>query len=314
MVRRVREPQKDRRLLGNCVGFTCCGVIMAKANVKLDNPVVARCLNFWGIDIHPFGINRPPGEMFLSTAAEEALVRLDYVVTQQYAGALLVGRSGVGKTLLLRRAAQDWRRQRREVVFLNATAQDRFSLAASLARELGSDLADGSTAILWREIRNRLMARLWSQEACVIICDDVTRGENDVASFLSALGQITHRDRRPVVIGSCRPEEMHHPVVHHQSWYDMQIEIQPWSAEEVQVYLRERLLDAGADPDDVIMEAAMERLAELTGGNPRDVNRLAEWCLLVAAGAEVRPIEPDLVMEVFEEFYSRLGDFVPSRS
>jgi len=286
---------------------------MANTNVKQDNPVVARCLDFWGIRKHPFGPNCSPGEMFLSTGAEEALVRLDYIVTQRYAGALLVGRSGVGKTLLLRRAAQDWRRQRREVVFLNATGQDRFSLAATLACELGSDLGDGSTATLWREVRDRVMARLWSHEACVVICDDVTRGENDVSGFLSALGQIRHRDRRPIVIGACRYEEVHHPVVHHQSWFDMQIEIQPWSAEEVQVYLRERLLDAGADPDDVITEAAMDRLAELTGGNPRDVNRLAEWCLLVAAGAEVRPIEPDLVMEVFEEFYSRLGEFVPSR-
>jgi type II secretory pathway predicted ATPase ExeA len=286
---------------------------MANTNVKQDNPVVARCLEFWGIRKHPFGPNCSPGEMFLSTGAEEALVRLDYIVTQRYAGALLVGRSGVGKTLLLRRAAQDWRRQRREVVFLNATGQDRFSLATALACELGSDPGDGSTATLWREVRDRVMACLWSHEACVVICDDVTRGENDVSGFLSALGQIRHRDRRPIVIGSCRYEEVHHPVVHHQSWFDMQIEIQPWSAEEVQVYLRERLLDAGADPDDVITEVAMDRLAELTGGNPRDVNRLAEWCLLVAAGAEVRPIEPDLVMEVFEEFYSRLGEFVPSR-
>lgn len=286
---------------------------MAKDIGKLENPVVARCLNFWGIEDHPFGPNRAPAEMFVSTAAEEALVRLDYVVTQRYAGAVLVGESGVGKTLLLRRAAQDWRRQRREVVFLNATGQDRLSLAVALARELGADFEDNSTTTLWRELRDRVVARLWSHEACVIICDDVTRGESEVSRLLSALGQITHRDRRPVVIGSCRHEEVHHPVVHRQSWYDMQIEIQPWSAEEVQTYLRERLVDAGADPDDVFAEAAMERLAELTGGNPRDVNRLAEWCLLVAAGAEVRPIEPELVVEVFEEFYSRLGDFVPTR-
>ncbi|HPZ81908.1 MAG TPA: hypothetical protein PL064_00655, partial [Thermogutta sp.] len=60
--------------------------------------------------------------------------------------------------------------------------------------------------------------------------------------------------------------------------------------------------------------SAMERLAELTGGNPRDVNRLAEWCLLVAAGAEVRPIGPELVTDVFEELYSQVGDLVLPRS
>lgn len=286
---------------------------MAKHSMKSENPVVARCLDFWGIEKHPFGVNGIPGEMFLATGAEEALVRLDYVVTQQYAGALLVGASGMGKSFLLRRAVLNWRRQRREVVFLNASGQDRLSLAVALAGELGSGFRDGSTAILWQEVRDRVVARLWSHEACVVICDDVTRGAADVATFLAALGQITHRDRRPIIIGSCRHEELHHPVVHRQSWYDLQVELQAWSFEEVQTYLRERLQAAGADPEDVFTKPAMERLAELTVGNPRDVNRLAEWCLLVAAGAEVRPIEPDLVGEVFDEFYARFGDLIPSR-
>ncbi|MGQ9504849.1 MAG: ExeA family protein [Thermogutta sp.] len=286
---------------------------MAKETAKSQNPVVARCLNFWGIQKDPFCVSGSLSGMFLSTGGEEAFVRLDYAITQQYAGALLVGASGVGKTFLLRRAFQNWRRQRREVVFLNASGQDRLSLAATLAGELGSGFRDGSTAILWQEVQDRVIARLWSHDACVVICDDVTRGSADVATFLAALGQITHRDRRPIIIGSCRHEELHHPVVHHQSWYDLQVELQAWSFEEVQTYLRERLHAAGADPEDVFTKPAMERLAELTGGNPRDVNRLAEWCLLVAAGAEVRPIEPDLVGEVFDEFYARFGDLVSSR-
>jgi len=293
--------------------MTRYGAIMPNKIFKADNPVVARCLDFWGVRAQPFSPNWTADRMFLSTGAEEALVRLDYVVTQQYAGGLLVGPSGSGKTLLLRRAWQNWRRQRREVIFLNATAQDRVSLVTTLAYELGASPGEGSISIVWRDVRDRVMARLWSHEACVVICDDVTRGTADVSGVLLALGQIMNNGRRPTVIAACRPEEIHHPTVHHQSWYDMHVEIQPWSSEEVQNYLRGQLRDAGAEPDDVFTEAAMERLAELTGGNPRDVNRLAEWCLLVAAGAEVRPIEPDLVVEVFEEFYARLGDLVPSR-
>ncbi|HOP76467.1 MAG: AAA family ATPase [Thermogutta sp.] len=287
---------------------------MTREISAVANPVVTRCLEYWGIRSQPFSPQRSAETFFLSSGAEEVLVRLDYVVREGYAGAVLVGSSGVGKTLLLRRALQTWRRHRRAVVFVNATGQDRLSLTTALAYELGASRSEGPAAILWQELRDHVVARLWSYEACVIICDDVARGTPDVLGLLLALGQITTNGRRPTLIGSCRHDEIHYPTVHQQSWYDIHVELPPWSVEEVQQYLCDRLREAGTDPAEVFTLSAMERLAELTGGNPRDVNRLAEWCLLVAAGAEVRPIGPELVTDVFEELYSQVGDLVLPRS
>ncbi len=302
---------------GSMIGIltlTHNGDDMTRESLPVANPVVTRCLEYWGIRSQPFSPQHSAWTMFLSSGAEEVLVRLDYVVREGYAGAVLVGLSGVGKTLLLRRAFQTWRRLRRAVVFVNATGQDRLSLITALAYELGASRGEGPTALVWQALRDHVVARLWSHEACVIICDDVARGHPDVLGLLLALGQITTNGRRPTVIGSCRPDEVHHPNVHRQSWYDIYVELPPWSVEEVQQYLCDRLREAGADPAEVFTPSAMERLAELTGGNPRDVNRLAEWCLLVAAGAETRPIEPELVVDVFEELYSQVGDLVLPRA
>lgn len=274
------------------------------SNTLAKNEIAARYLDYWKLDFPPFGPCQQAEDLLWGASAEEALARLEYLADREYAGALLVGAAGVGKTLLLRQMERSWRRRGWAVVKVNLAGQGRGELVESLAYELG--IPNHSSHRLWQEIQDRLKAMLWSNQGAAILLDDLGQVSGDISPLLKGVGEIHTTQAHPFLVGICRYEERSHPSVHRQSWYDWAVELRPWQPQEVATYVRQRLIKAGREPQEVFADSALDVLSNVTGGIPRDVARLAEWCLLVAAGAGVQPIDAALVSEVFEEFYSRV--------
>ncbi|WP_347244689.1 AAA family ATPase [Thermogutta sp.] len=273
---------------------------------KARTGIAARYLAYWGLSFPPFGPDWAPQRFFLTSTAEEALARAEFAVTRGYAAVLISGLAGVGKSWFLRWMIDQWRSPRAMGFYLSTLGRSRELWLTELAMQLGVIQPPGSPVRLWREISQRILAACLSDQPCVLAVDDVSSAEPSLISMLWALAQLTARGRHPTLVLAGRSESTFSGREPFADWIDMRIVLEPWSEEEVLRFLCYRIQSAGREPKDVFTKDAMENISRLTGGIPRHVNRLAEWCLVAAAGADVRPIDGELVEEVYDEFYRHL--------
>src|SRR3954468_12421802 len=80
----------------------------------------ARPLKHWGLDSWPFRTLPGAGQFYPTAGHNEALARIEHLVEGRRRLGALLGHSGVGKTLVLRVAAERLARQGRAVVMVDA--------------------------------------------------------------------------------------------------------------------------------------------------------------------------------------------------
>lgn len=273
---------------------------------KTRTGIAARYLAYWGFSFPPFGPDWVQDRFFQTATAEEALARVEFAVTRGYAAVLVSGPAGVGKSWFLRWMIDQWRSPRALGIYLSALGRSREIWLEELAVQLGVTRPPGPPGRLWRVISQHILAACLSDQPCVLAVDDASLAEPSLIHILWALTQLTAKGRHPTLVLAGRWENHLLSRGHFADWIDLRIPLEPWSEEDVIGFLCCRLQNAGRKPDEVFTPEAREAIARLTGGVPRDVNRLAEWCLVAAAGANVRPVDGEFVKEVYDEFYRHL--------
>lgn len=268
--------------------------------------IAARYLSYWGFRRPPFGPDWSADRFFTGVSAEEALARIEFAVDRGYRGVLIGGQPGVGKTWLLYGMVSRWRRPTGTLLNIPARGRSRDVLLVELADRLGMTGGGTSAARLWREISQVIAATVLAHQTCVLLFDDIDRTGEGVLDLVGALAEVMGARGGPTLVLTARSDERQGGVWRSVDWVDMRIELEPWEMEEVLAFVKERLAQAGRTAEEVFTEEAMRELFVLTGGRPRDVNRLGEWCLVAAAGADLRPIDEALVREVHAEFYRHL--------
>lgn len=270
--------------------------------------IAARYLGYWGLKFPPFGPDWSAARFFLSTSAEEALARVEFAVERGYRGVFIAGPPGVGKTWLLYEMGWRWRRPGNLVVNLPARGRSRDILLVELAIGLGITGASMSPVRLWREVSEVIAAAVLSHQTCLLMFDDIDRTGDGVLEMLGALSEVVGARGGPTLILTARSGGPRPGMGRALDWVDLKLTLEPWEMDEVTAFVRERFSQAGQTADRVFTEEAIRQLFVLTGGRPRDVNHLGEWCLVAAAGAEVRPIDEAFVQEVYAEFYRHLDE------
>src|SRR5262245_20043047 len=98
------------------------------------------------------------GRKYYPTAAhEEAMARLDYLVTARSRMGLLVGQHGSGKTLALELATKSWRRWLHAVSLQNATALDSLTFLSRLATDWELPLpAKADLTLAWQTVTDAI--------------------------------------------------------------------------------------------------------------------------------------------------------------
>jgi type II secretory pathway predicted ATPase ExeA len=77
--------------------------------------------------------------------------------------------------------------------------------------------------------------------------------------------------------------------------------LSPWTAEEIQLYLKTGLEAVGINRSKVFEPAAVDLLVRATAGVPRSVCLLARAAWLEAARAEAREISPQTMQQAMEQ-------------
>src|SRR5450432_3744072 len=123
-------------------------------------------LEHWGLERSPFPTAIDVDDCYPSTGHDEALNRIEYLVDARRRLGVVLGESGVGKSLALRAAARRLVRNGRAVVSVNALGLSTRELFWQIAAGLGAARsADCDAARLWRLVADRVVENRLQQES-----------------------------------------------------------------------------------------------------------------------------------------------------
>ena len=247
---------------------------------------------YWGLNGSPFQGTNDLRWFIETTAHEEALARLNFLVDERRHFGLLRGPAGTGKTLVLQAARRDAIQRGREVATVDLFGLDSHEMLWQLAVSLRlSPHASCSRWWLWQAVTDHLQALNSANLPQVLLCDHLERAESDC---LSVLERLLHVDASQsgclTILAAAREafEESVFPELIEQS--DLRIELPRLDRLETTQFVR-GLFHQAACPREVFKPDAIKVLFELTDGEPRAIARLCDIALAAGAHQELTHID-----------------------
>ncbi|MFN9374675.1 MAG: ExeA family protein [Planctomycetaceae bacterium] len=248
----------------------------------------------WGLSADPFlGWSGISGH-FPSEEAEEALLRLRFVVENARGAGVLLGEAGLGKTHLLMVLAQQLDARRHPVLPLRFPQLNAGETLHYLARELtgqrepcstpdrGLDMAVGQIEQSLDQLAGQGVSPVFAIDDAHLIEDlgvlQVLRtlldlrplgGPPPTLLLIGEGGLRTHLNRLPALADRVA----------------VRCELTSWSAHESADYVLHRLTSAGASRS-LFTPEALAAVYDHSGGIPRRINRLCDLALLLGFAEE----------------------------
>jgi general secretion pathway protein A len=240
-------------------------------------------LAHWGLERSPFAAGLAPRLFYEAESQTEALARLRFVVRQGRPMALMAGARGVGKSTLLRRFADQCRREGRRVAVVDLAGLSARELLWQLAAQFAiAPRAGADAATLFANLASFHHTLHWQGEAATLLLDDADQAGPDARSQLVRLARIGGEQSRLSLVLATAPHGLDRLGEELLAAIDLRIDVDPWSEVDTIGYVQHALLEAGCDRP-AFDDEALSALAALSGGVPRQVNRIADHALLATA-------------------------------
>lgn len=265
---------------------------------------------YWKLKARPFENTYSEASYYPSESAQAALLKLRYAVENRRGAAILGGACGLGKSLLARTLiAQlpDLFTPKVHLVFPRLPAD---SLIPYLLLNLGqgkiSDTPQDPSAGVW-QLEQFLKANTRSGNHAVVIVDDahLLRDPRSLETMrlLTNFETDGKLDLTLILVGQTQVI----PVVERFPALESRIGVKSlmrcFNPDETAAYVTHRLRVAGCEQE-IFAGGALERLYDLTRGNPREINRLCDLALLIGYAEELRQIDAPQVESIYEELVS----------
>ncbi|MGD9721760.1 MAG: ExeA family protein [Pirellulales bacterium] len=262
---------------------------------------------YWQLHSRPFDTVTDPRFYYPSEAHQGALLKLRYVVENDRGAALLAGGAGSGKTLILgalKRQLDDRFGPFVHVVFPQMSTRE---LLAYLAGEMGALASSSTTAPIDESVRcmQHFLAdnARRGYQAVVAIDEAHLLLESDALDTLRLLTNLEGSGKPAltlILVGQPQllPALERMPAL--EARLGVKCLLRPFNLEETVSYVSHRLTAAGATHE-IFTSEALSTLYQLTGGNPRRINRLCDLALLIGYAEEQVRINAHQIEAVSEE-------------
>lgn len=258
--------------------------------------------NYWGLSSAPFANRLDEAGFYESPVHEEALARLYFCVEQAKAFAVLHGPAGCGKSQLLQVLAKQIRRTQRFLVTGHLAGLDEADFLRHLENELrlGGTAAD-SLGSRWLRLRDFLQVTSESGLQTVILLDGFEEAQDSAVHALRRLVEVGYQARVPLTVIAGLNHGSYSPAMKRLfEVADMGIDLRPLERDETESYVQSRLETAGGDRP-VFRPDAIDQLQRLTGGVPREINRLCDLALLAGMSESRQTIDRELIAALGDE-------------
>jgi type II secretory pathway predicted ATPase ExeA len=249
---------------------------------------------------------------YLSPSHEEALARLEWLITQRRRLGVVVGPSGSGKSLILAKLAAALAEDAAQapVVKCSLLGLDEQQFLVELAQQLElNPRANLTTVELWRRVFDRLKERAYEQVSSVLLLDDAHTAGAAVLTAVSRLAEFHHPpDARLTIVLAADEGNVQRLGERLLARCALRIDVEPWDAADTLGFLQQAIaalqsIDGAPSTTPVphFSPAALEKIHALSGGIPRRVGQLAEWALVAGAGLGLNEIDDETVAAAAEE-------------
>lgn len=266
--------------------------------------------SYWGLSRSPFDGDSDLRCFFAGEGQEESLLRLQYVIEQRQGAALLVGETGVGKSLLVKALAARLDASQYPFVNVHFPQMSPPELLAYLAVELGADPGaltpgEGGLDRVIREIERQVDYCARQERAPVLVIDEAHLIEHPaVFQALRVLLNVQPHGNAPLTLLFVGQPELAPQVARMTALADRiaaRCLLQSFRAGETSLYVAHRLDAAGATRR-LFSDEALTSIHELANGTPRRINRLCDLSLLLAFADEAVEVSREHVETAAEEF------------
>jgi len=256
---------------------------------------------WFGFEENPFLDSVNPKYFFRTESHEQAFVQMRRCVEENIALGLTAAASGTGKTLLTQILLSDLDPQRYlPVVVLIYPQMTRTALLLEIAREMEIEANERSRAqTLIAAIHRRIIELYRKGIKPVLIIDEVHFLRNDSLHLLRTLSNIEVPERKLVTIlmfgEDTFLDKMEEPRFRALfSRVFVRADLRPLTISEVEQYIKFRCLVAGGSGS-IFDKITFPMIHELSGGIPREINRICYEAMSRAMSRQRKNIGPDLL-------------------
>jgi general secretion pathway protein A len=267
---------------------------------------------WFGLRERPFQKTPDPRFLLETTQHGEACARLQWAIENGEV-AVLTGDVGTGKSLISRavidRLPANW-----QSLLLVQPRLSALELVGFVAHGLGIEVGRATKNVLLGRISDHLLASHDAGERVVLWIDEAhLLSPRATIEELRLLLNVTLDDDpllSLVLVGQPELDTLLHKKEHRALAQRIGIahHLNALSGEETAAYIQHRMAVAGATKD-VFLPSAAAAVFRWSGGVPRQVNTLAQACLLVAFGQQNATIDEPLVAAVWDDLRGHVGTY-----
>ncbi len=248
----------------------------------------------------PFAEAASAALYFPSQVHEEALARMLYLVEERDRCGLLTGAAGTGKSTVLLRLHRQLSRTGWKSCRLDLAGLDHATLLHRIAAELGANPeAIADPLVLWDQLELILEAAARVQQPWVLLMDHADQLRPGALSLIEQLLHTPHSGGLVMLFAS--RHEGRTPLLKTLSEQtSLRIEIPALTIETTQWYVEYALEHALVAMPEFTRDA-VQLLARMTSGIPRQINRLCRAVTLAAKADRRSEIDAELVLSIAEE-------------
>jgi len=274
-------------------------------------------LEYWSLHRKPFENNTDPDFFYESYDHIEALERLFYIIEEGNMNfGMLTGEIGCGKTITRSVLKERLSSIKYDVIDLeNSNFPFKYILLECLQRMSLEDFDPGTKDndfyFFLKEFKKLLDIKIVNRKKnLVIILDEAQQLTKESIIELKNLTNITFNNQSYITIILLGQPELR-SVVKNLPQVDQRVSLRyhlnPLSEKDVAGYLTHRLKVAGHPDGDIFTKKAVQILCQVTGGIPREINRICQLSLDRSFSLRLESIDEDVVRSIVMDLQKQDG-------
>jgi type II secretory pathway predicted ATPase ExeA len=273
-----------------------------KATANFDGGCCSMNQTRFGLSKRPFPATPDTSSYYPATGHEQALGKILQALLDGEGMALLVGEAGTGKTLLCHCLLERLQTEMAIAFLTNSHGASRKDLLQAILYDLSLPFESGSEQELRLRLTDYLLTNYAQGKRTLLIVDEAQHLPQDALEELRLLGNLEAGQRKAVqVLLVGQPKVL--PALAKPGLESLNQRLAVRTAltrlglEEAVDYLLHHLRIAGARPEEVFTDEALEMLARSTRGIPRLLNQAAHQTLQLCQQLEAEIADVEVVLE-----------------
>jgi type II secretory pathway predicted ATPase ExeA len=261
---------------------------------------------YWQLDSRPFESTGDARFYYAAESQRGALLKLRYVLENRRGAAVLVGESGLGKTLIAQKMLNeldDSFAPRVHLVFPQMPAEQLLTYLADQLNGQNSPLTATIDQSV-RRIENLLSANAQAGKHAIIVIDEAhLLRDAKTLETVRLLMNFQHEGESLatfLLVGQTNLAVATRRLPALEERIAVTCVLTRLNAQDAARYIQHRLSVAGAKRT-IFEPSAVETIFELTHGIPRRINRLCDLALLVGFGEELQSISGQHIESIHQE-------------